>query len=359
MLLKRISLKQSIVVRSATVSSLYEELKDNSWKLEKVKAINRAKMRVLLTNNLFIEPTKAETGGIALTLMLNIGVQSKFEWFMQMLFEIAPLNQGSTRDDGSSLFNACSQALFGDKSLARCLRGLTSIELFLHSSYYETHPLIKSPQAIEVYSRSTENALQNIVSDRALKYYKEKCFESLVDAEASIVANDYSSSSFLSMLALSSATDVVIESYYPISTLAGDNESEVESRNGRELLFNSTILPRGSSSSSNTKIHIFRCTSSESKFPENKDYYVPLLQMSEDALETGSGKLVRMERHVLESHKDQISAQTRKKIALGTKNSTKIYDHWYGKLRYKPRMIAFIIQMIHERPSFNAATKIT
>ncbi|XP_065064865.1 52 kDa repressor of the inhibitor of the protein kinase-like [Rhopilema esculentum] len=93
------------------------------------------------------------------------------------------------------------------------------------------------------------------------------------------------------MLALSSATDVVIESYYPISTLAGDNESEVESRNGRELLFNSTILPRGSSSSSNTKIHIFRCTSSESKFPENKDYYVPLLQMSEDALETGSGKL--------------------------------------------------------------------
>eukprot|EP00795_Rhopilema_esculentum_P001386 gene1386-15797_t len=197
----------------------------------------------------------------------------------------------STRDDGSSLFNACSQALFGDKSLARCLRGLTSIELFLHSSYYETHPLIKSPQAIEVYSRSTENALQNIVSDRALKYYKEKCFESLVDAEASIVANDFSSSSFLSMLALSSATDVVIESYYPISTLAGDNESEVESRNGRELLFNSTILPRGSSSSSNTKIHIFRCTSSESKFPENKDYYVPLLQMSEDALETGSGKL--------------------------------------------------------------------
>ena len=42
--------------------------------------------------------------------------------------------------DGNCIYNASSLAVSGDEGLALTLRALTSIELFLHSSYYSSHP---------------------------------------------------------------------------------------------------------------------------------------------------------------------------------------------------------------------------
>ena len=201
----------------------------------------------------------------------------------------------STLGNGSSLFNACSRALFGDESLSRHLRCLTSIELFLNANFYESHPLIRSQHVREAFS-TTENPLHECVTEFALKSLQKEIHDSIAVAEASNVAKDFSFSSFLSMLALSSVIEKPIESYYPVRTIDGDSETEVEKRNGKEILFNNTIIPRNFSSETAAEIHIFCCAPAPIDFlqtrkvPETKNHFVPLLLLSEGSLETGNKK---------------------------------------------------------------------
>ena len=201
----------------------------------------------------------------------------------------------STLGNGSSLFNACSRALFGDESLSRHLRGLTSIELFLNANFYESHPLIKSQHVREAFN-NTENPLHDCVSEFALKSLQKESHDSVAAAEASNIAKDFSFSPFLSMLALSSAIEKPIEAYYPVRTIDGDSETEVENRNGKEISFNNTIIPRNCSSETAAGIHIFRCASAPIDFlqtreiPETKNHYVPLLLLPEGSLETRNKK---------------------------------------------------------------------
>lgn len=175
------------------------------------------------------------------------------------------------------------------------MRGLTSIELYLNAKFYESHPLIESQHVRDAFD-STENPLHDCVSEFALKSLLKESHHSVVAAEASNVAKDFSFSSFLSMLALSSVTEKAIESYYPVRTIDGDSETEVENRNGREILFNNTILPRNCSSQTAAEIHIFRCASAPIDFlqtrkvPETKNHFVPLLLLPEGSLETRNKK---------------------------------------------------------------------
>ena len=96
-----------------------------------------------------------------------------------------------------------------------------------------------------------------------------------VQAEAKIIAKNFSFASFLCMLGLASVINITIESYFPIK--------EEASLSSYETMFNSTILPRNPKYSGAEKVHIFRCAIApidflfNNKIPELKNHYVPLV----------------------------------------------------------------------------------
>ena len=96
-----------------------------------------------------------------------------------------------------------------------------------------------------------------------------------VQAVAKNTAQNFSFSSFMSMLGLSSVIQKSIESYYPVKDENG--------LNSYETMFNSTILPRESSCYACDKIHIFRCAAMPLDFvfkksiSDQKNHYVPLV----------------------------------------------------------------------------------
>ena len=179
-----------------------------------------------------------------------------------------------TTGNGNCLFNACSLAIAGDESLSSCLRCLTSIELYLHSEFYAMHPTIQychkngacvHESSAFVLSLSFHAADSVAKSDRT----------PAVQAEAKIIAKNFSFASFLCMLGLATVIDRTIESYFPIK--------EEANLSSYETMFNSTILPRNPKYSGAEKVHIFRCAIApidflfNNKIPELKNHYVPLV----------------------------------------------------------------------------------
>ena len=156
--------------------------------------------------------------------------------------------------NGNCLFNACSIVLIGDESLSVYLRCLTTIEMFKHASYYANHPIIYGHCLHD--KRLDENSIFSIfISQIAYQSFQKNDRIPAVLAEAVNVANNFTYSSFLSLLALSSVIGRPIESYYPT-----ENDAPA---NVYELLFNSTVSPRAGDLPKHCSVnmHIFRCSS--------------------------------------------------------------------------------------------------
>ena len=123
------------------------------------------------------------------------------------------------------------------------------------------------------------------ISDAALDASKGKDRVHAVRFEASRIAKDYQSATFLCQLALASVIGRPIEAYYPVRKGDGDSEREITQRNGLEIMFNSTILPRQASLADKPKVHLLRCASVPLDFlktgtiPDTKDHFVPLVPL--------------------------------------------------------------------------------
>ena len=183
---------------------------------------------------------------------------------------------------GNCLFNACSIALVGDESLAVSLRCLTAIELYQNAQYYALHPLLELQHNNGAFN-STNNAFAMSISDAALDASEGKNHVQAVCFEASRIAKDYQSATFVCELALASVIGRPIEAYYPVRKDGDDLERETCQRNGLEIMFNSTILPREECLIGQSKLHILRCASVPLDYlktgtvPDTKDHFVPLM----------------------------------------------------------------------------------
>jgi hypothetical protein len=150
------------------------------------------------------------------------------------------------------LYNACSIALCGNESLASYLRCLSSIELFLNSSFYAKHPIIEQQHNKGAFS-SIANAFAMCLSDIALDSVTKEDLCAPIFAEAYSNAMNHQWSSFICLLSLSSVVKRPIESYFPIPP----SEEKIDSLS---TMFNCTIYPRETAASiSDQKIHILRC----------------------------------------------------------------------------------------------------
>ncbi|XP_028419094.1 uncharacterized protein LOC114544742 [Dendronephthya gigantea] len=141
-----------------------------------------------------------------------------------------------TTGDGNCLYNACSIALCGNESLASYLRCLTSIELFLNSSFYAKHPIIEQQHKKGAFS-SIANTFAMCLSDIALGSVtkEDPCAPILTEAYSNAMNHQWSS--FICLLSLSSVVKRPIESYFPITP----NEEKIDSLS---TMFNCTIYPR-------------------------------------------------------------------------------------------------------------------
>ncbi len=159
---------------------------------------------------------------------------------------------------------------------------MTTIELYRNANFYESHPFIEFQHSCGAFN-GIESAFRNCASGPAIEAFENHEHESLAAAEASYVAKDFSFSSFFALLALSSAIEMPIESYFPIRTTGECSELKFENRNSEEILFNGTVLPRKSPPSKSVEIHLFGCALAPvdfiqtRKIPETKNLYVPLL----------------------------------------------------------------------------------
>ena len=110
----------------------------------------------------------------------------------------------STSANGNCLFNACSIALTGNESLSSYLRCLTSIELFENAKFYANHP---HPHKNGAFT-SLKNAFAMCLSDAALTIFEQSDDIAAVLEEAKQTANNYTYSSMVCMLALSTGLPV-------------------------------------------------------------------------------------------------------------------------------------------------------
>ena len=145
----------------------------------------------------------------------------------------------STSANGNRLFNACSIALTGNESLSSYLRCLTSIELFENAKFYANHPLIESQHKNGAFT-SLKNAFAMCLSDAALTIFEQSDEIAAVLEEAKQTANNYTFSSMICMLALSTVIHCGIQSYFPISndTVAKENWDSLAK------MFNCIVYPR-------------------------------------------------------------------------------------------------------------------
>ena len=167
---------------------------------------------------------------------------------------------------GSCLYSSASLRLVGDNSLVEDLRIMTSIELYLNAAYYCKHPSFVSTFSEHGTSfNSLESMLCVSVSSSAFDTGLRN--EDLVKAEAVHNCKYLNKwSGFLSILALSSVTNMEICSHYPDCGLLK-----------YKLLFNQTIMPRVLKKPC-LKLHILFCY--EGNLPVGNfrhNHYVPLV----------------------------------------------------------------------------------
>ena len=123
------------------------------------------------------------------------------------------------------------------------------------------------------------------ISDAALDASKGKDHVHAVCFEASRIAKDYQPATFLCQLALASVIGRPVEAYYPVRKGGGGSEREITQRNGLEIMFNSTILPRQVCLADKPKVHLLRCASvpldyiKTGTIPDTKDHFVPLVPL--------------------------------------------------------------------------------
>ena len=128
-------------------------------------------------------------------------------------------------------------AIKADESLALTLRVLTSAELFLHASYYSSHPHFttllstqKAPNSLESFFQ-VANAFEvtDLLESNSNSYFDCVKFEALRNCQ------DKRWSPFISLMALSSVLGLEIHSFCLDAGVA----SSVT-----HLLYNSNIKPR-------------------------------------------------------------------------------------------------------------------
>ena len=172
----------------------------------------------------------------------------------------------------------------GDESLGVSLRCLTAIELYQNAQYYALHPLLELQHNNGAFN-NTNNAFAMSISDAALDASKGKDHVHAVCFEASRIAKDYQPATFLCQLALASVIGRPVEAYYPVRKGGGGSEREITQRNGLEIMFNSTILPRQVCLADKPKVHLLRCASvpldyiKTGTIPDTKDHFVPLVPL--------------------------------------------------------------------------------
>ena len=172
-------------------------------------------------------------------------------------------------------------SLFGDESLSLYLRCLASLELFEHAQYYANHPLLFG-QNVNGEEKSASSILSALVSTDAPSFLDEFERTPAIIAEARNTAVNFSHSSFICLLALSSVIGLPIESYYPVKS-----ERIVEIC---ELVCNTTVIPHSESimQTSYRKVHIFNCSHlpldylRTTQIPNTVEFFVPLLLLESD-----------------------------------------------------------------------------
>lgn len=139
-----------------------------------------------------------------------------------------------TTGKGNCLYNACSLALCGNETLSSYLRCLTSLELYEHSTFYASHPLIESLHNKGAFA-SPGNAFAMALSDSTLSTLKKDDKKAAVFAEAFNNCRNFAYSSFICLLALLSSVGCAIESYFPI---AKENQTTLKGRQCRKVPWN-------------------------------------------------------------------------------------------------------------------------
>ena len=186
----------------------------------------------------------------------------------------------STSANGNCLFNACSIALTGNESLSSYLRCLTSVELFENAKFYANHPLIESQHKNGAFT-SLKNAFAMCLSDAALTIFEQSDEIAAVLEEAKQTANNYTFSSMVCMVALSTVIQCGIQSYFPISndTVAKENWDSLAK------MFNCTIYPRDHIHGNAIEyVHFFRCAAMPQRYlvdrriPSTKNHFVTFCQ---------------------------------------------------------------------------------
>ena len=145
------------------------------------------------------------------------------------------------------MYSSVSLALVGDNTLVEDLRIITSVELFLNSDFYASHPSIISAfnKFGDKISVSLKNVLPLCLSFDSLVSHASP--QDLIKNEAVLNCENRRWSSYLCMLALSSVTSSFIFSHYPD---CGEEKFK--------LLFNAKIEPHIHFRTS-SDIHILFC----------------------------------------------------------------------------------------------------
>jgi len=143
--------------------------------------------------------------------------------------------------DGNCIYNASSLAVSGDEELALILRALTSIELFLHSSYYSSHPLFTTSMSSEQNSIPFGIFFQlaNTFEATDLLDNESKSHSDCIKFEALRNCQTKRWSPFISLMALPSVVGLEIHSFF-------SGEPATCSGKNIHLLLNSNIKPHQS-----------------------------------------------------------------------------------------------------------------
>ena len=119
-------------------------------------------------------------------------------------------------DDGNCIYNASSLAVSGDEGLALTLIALTSIELFLHSSYYSFHPFFTTSISSEQNSIPFGIFFQlaNTFEATNLLDNESKSHADCIKFEALRNCENQRWSPFISLMALLSVVGLEVHSFF-------------------------------------------------------------------------------------------------------------------------------------------------
>ena len=134
-----------------------------------------------------------------------------------------------TTGDGNCLYNACSIALCGTENLTPYLRCLTSTKLFVNCLFYVKYPILEQQHNKGAFS-SIGNAFAMCLSDIALNSLAKEDLSKSVIAEAYSNALNRQWSSFLCLLALSSAVKLPVEAYFQYPKMKPQKRRKIHCR---------------------------------------------------------------------------------------------------------------------------------